>query len=167
MNIRIIEDDPNDLCRIKSQLSLLSRQLNLPMQIKAYSNQEGIPYNEPVDCYIVDIQLGDTDGFTICRNIREHDTESAIIFCSHHEELVFQSFRYDIFSFVRKEKLSEDLNEAVKRLADHLSSDLYYMYSNRTDFRKIPYRDILFFESVGNDLYTYLKIGRASCRERV
>lgn len=156
MKIRIIEDDPNDLCRIQSQLSLISRQLNIPMQIKAYSNQDDIPYNEPVDCYIVDIQLKDTDGFTICGNIREHDTESVIIFCSHHEELVFHSFRYDIFSFVRKNNLAEDLKEAVNRLAEHLSSDLYYIYSNRADFRKIPYRDILFFESVGNDLYIYL-----------
>lgn len=52
MKIRIIEDDRNDLCQIQSQLSLISRQLNIPMQIKAYSNQDDIPYNEPVDCLL-------------------------------------------------------------------------------------------------------------------
>ena len=63
MKIRIIEDDRNDLCQIQSQLSLISRQLNIPMQIKAYSNQDDIPYNEPVDCYVVDIQLKDSVFF--------------------------------------------------------------------------------------------------------
>lgn len=159
MRIRVIEDDMNDLQKIRDQLLMIAEKMNVQMDLESFSTPDSIPYDKPVDCYILDIQLGNVDGFTICRKIRDHDTKSLIIFCSHHEELVFQSFRHDVFYFVRKEQLGQDMYEAMKRVSEHLRADQYYIYCTRNENRKLLYSDISFFESVGNDLYVYLVNG--------
>lgn len=52
MRIRIIEDDMNDLQKIKDQLLMIAGKMNIQMDLESFSTPDSIPYDKPVDCWL-------------------------------------------------------------------------------------------------------------------
>lgn len=68
------------------------------------------------DLFILDIELRDgKSGFDVAKKITDRYPDAIIIFCSGHDDLVFSSFRLNVFYFVRKIHLSKELGEAMDK----------------------------------------------------
>lgn len=105
---------------------------------------------EEAGLYMLDIDLPDVPGLQLAEQIRQKDSQATIIFVSNYEEMVFEAIHYAPFRFIRKERLGEEVPEALtawnKRREHHDSlmeivtrqgivyvqaEDIVYMESNR------------------------------------
>ena len=111
----IIDDSLTDLLRIAQALNHLSSVTDeLQFQTFTYQNPNDMNRYDK-EWYIIDIDLGDISGFDIANEIKVKNPKAYIIFCTSHDDLVFQSFDVDVFYFIRKDHLEQDLLSAVRK----------------------------------------------------
>lgn len=71
----------------------------------------------PFDFVFLDIDMPNINGFEIAERINK-DNSSLIVFVTSHDELVYSSFRFQPFRFIRKNHIAAELPETVKALAE-------------------------------------------------
>ena len=87
------------------------------------------------------------DGFSMAGKMQKSYPNIVLIFVSSHESLVFQSYEYDTFWFMRKSALITDLKKAIdKYFARIVYNELYYV----VNAQKVYYKDILYIECNGH-----------------
>lgn len=104
-----------------------------------------------VHILLLDIDMPVMTGFDVANVIRENNDEIKIIFVSALENLVYTSFRYQPFRFIRKEMLSKELSEAIlSAMKELLYKEMYLTVTGKTESRKIFYSEICLIESRAN-----------------
>jgi DNA-binding LytR/AlgR family response regulator len=114
--------------------------------------------------YILDIDMPDLNGFELANKIYEKYPKAVIIFCTMHDNLVYDSFRLNAFYFVRKSNLEEDLSYSLKKYISLRTNDTY-IARTPAGIEKIPFDRIIYFEVVHNDMYIHL-LDNSEIRER-
>lgn len=71
----------------------------------------------PFDIVFLDIDMPTINGFEIAERINK-DNSSFIVFVTSHDELVYSSFRFQPFRFIRKNHIAAELPETVTALAE-------------------------------------------------
>ena len=104
------------------------------------------------------------NGFELANKIYEKYPEAVIIFCTMHDNLVYDSFRLNAFYFVRKSNLEEDLSYSLKKYISLRTHDTYIARTS-TGIEKIPFDKIIYFEVAHNDLYIHL-LDNSEIRQR-
>ena len=113
--------------------------------------------------YLLDIMLPGNSGLDAAGKLREMNPDSAIIFISSMETAVFESIHYAPLRFIRKEKLPEELPEALDAFCDFYqrcgNTPSVLLKTGEGDIT-ISIHDILYLESVGHYLLVH-------CRDRI
>ncbi|MCF0230010.1 MAG: response regulator transcription factor [Parasporobacterium sp.] len=103
------------------------------------------------DAVFLDIDMPGIDGFEICKYVRSHAQGCLVIFISNKAELVFQSFEYQPFRFIRKcdlKKLTPQLIQSVhEEWCRNENHTLCISRSNGGDIYSIDIREINFIEA--------------------
>ncbi len=156
----IIDDNIKELNTVESVLSALTYGTEYSLLIDSFSSFSQIDLCNRYDLYILDIDMPDISGFQISRKIYDRHPDATIIFCTNHDDLVFDSFKLNAFYFVRKSFLSEDLTAAMQKfIRNYINNNTYYILRTRTEVTRIPYQNILYFEVSGNDLFIRMSDG--------
>lgn len=74
----------------------------------------------PFDIVFLDIDMPTLNGFEIAERINI-DNSSFIVFVTSHDELVYSSFKFQPFRFIRKNHIAAELPETVKALAERIN----------------------------------------------
>ncbi len=100
--------------------------------------------------------MPEMNGFELAETLKFVMPEITIVFVSNLEHLVFQSFQFNPFRFVRKSCLAEDIISTVSAYKKELDriKDVYFFKTIEAD-RIIPTYDIIYFESMGHDIYVH------------
>lgn len=75
------------------------------------------------DLIFLDIEMNDMDGFSAARRIRFCGTDGQredgpfLIFVSSHENLVFDAYEFEPLWFLPKERVSSELERALKKVS--------------------------------------------------
>lgn len=54
------------------------------------------------DVCIIDLNMKEMDGFQVARIISSIYPDTKIVFCTKHNNLVFETFKYDVFALLEK-----------------------------------------------------------------
>ncbi|MBE5039239.1 LytR/AlgR family response regulator transcription factor [Ructibacterium gallinarum] len=108
------------------------------------------------DVVFLDIDMPGMNGFEIASLIQKSKEDVFIIFVTSHEDMVYQSYEYHPFWFVRKSHM-EDLKIVLPKLLRKIDAEeekkkfLYYL---QTDTMKIELdiNTIMYIESIKNDI---------------
>lgn len=142
MNIAVLDDQSDFLPYVKALLmqALNSQQINIDTYL--IQNQESFPQIN-YDMYLIDIEMP-INGFQYAEQLK---TNAKIVFISVHEHLVYSSFTFNPYFFIRKKHLQED----IRRLAQKIErqSDFYLLNQNGEEF-PVMIHDILLLESEEN-----------------
>ena len=150
----VIDDDTYDLNRIQNILNRISSETIYQFSVSLYSDPDSIPsYN--ADWYVVDIDLNGKSGFDVANVIKSNDPSAKIIFCTNHDDLVYQSFETDVFYFIRKDKLYDDLMNCIKKYVRISSGN--YAFKRNGELTYISWDHIIRFEVARNDLFIYTR----------
>lgn len=121
VNMVLCEDDEVLLSFMERKIEEVSAIHNVLIKVNAFSKAEdALAYckEEVCDFALLDIGLPGMDGFQLSKRINEIPIQERIqiLFTSAIEDVVYQTFQYGPFDFVRKGHLEDDMEEKIGRL---------------------------------------------------
>ena len=119
-----------------------------------------------VDILFLDIDMPYFTGMDIAQFIMEKRMKTLIIFVTSHDTLVYKTFTYRPFGFIRKTYLEKELWEVVKRISvelENMNENIVVKTSDKTF--AIKKDDIIYIESQGNYVNIYIEDGCEKVRE--
>lgn len=119
INIVLVDDDKHYIDLISQYLEKISIELQASIHIWSSTSYEPLSVHE-ADIYILDIIMPVT-GFDIAAYSLGRSS-GQIVFVSSQEDLVFQSFAFQPYAFIRKSNLFEDIRSLMSR---YVSDRLY------------------------------------------
>lgn len=100
------------------------------------------------DALFLDIDMPGMDGMELAGKIREVNKYVKIIFVTNKEEFVYAAYKYQVFRFVRKSFLEQELSEVMADLRVALKSENEYIsIETASEMMEIKIRDIKYIES--------------------
>lgn len=154
IRIAIVDDEEKTLKQIESYVTeFYSDEAKIKIFIDSNNFFEEI-VNESFDLILLDIEMPEIDGFSIAKVIKEIKSNTDIIFISNCEHLVFESFEYAPFRFVRKSCLKEDILPALQsyRTKFYANNERHFFEFDDGN-EAIQINEIIYFESMGHEIY--------------
>lgn len=125
--------------------------------------------NNPFNILFLDISMPDMSGFAVAEKAKAITRDVFIIFITSNDELVYESFSYQPFYFVKKNTdtgLRNDVAVVVRKLISHLNQYQGLLLEVSPGRKStILYRDIMYIKSDKHYLEYYLSDG-AVVRQR-
>lgn len=168
-NIAICDDEiktlENIATKIKSEFSSLKLEgnyfiCNYPEQVVDLLEKEKI------DVLFLDIDMPKISGMDIGQYILNKDIDILLIFVTSHDALVYESFKYHPFGFIRKSHIEDEISQVVSSISKKLEDkkDSLFIKVNN-EVVKINLNEILYFEGESNYVNLYTKTGNYKFRE--
>lgn len=155
----------DDEAKILEDLSvkIKSEFENLSCEIDLYTTENSIELleylkNYPVDILFLDIDMPTISGMEIAQTLLNSEIKTLLVFVTGQDALVYKSFKYHPFGFIRKTYFDEEISGVVKSLVEEMqkSSDTF-LFKTNDGFNRIKLRDILYFESESNYINLHTK----------
>lgn len=128
-----------------------------------FSSREVVSYLKGgvIDILFLDIDMKETSGFELAKMLCEIYPDTVIIFVSAYEELVYSSFEYCPFRFLRKSRLASELESTFEKVIEKCLFGKRSMPFESTDGEIIlRIKDILYFEGQKNYYVIYTRHGK-------
>lgn len=158
ISVAILDDEKKDLQRVHDYFDLHSSS-NIQYICDEYETITNNFYNN-YDLYVLDIELKDIHGLDVAKEIKRINPNAILIINSKRNDLVFESFKFGVFFFIRKDHFEIDMSFAQERLNQHfIESKKYYSYQTKQCVMNIPYQDIVYVEKIGYHIEIHLNDG--------
>lgn len=116
--------------------------------------------NEPIDIIFLDIDMPFFSGLDIAKMITEKGLRTLLVFVTSYDALVYQTFAYRPFAFIRKSFFQEEIGDIIRRLEQELLSWREELFLQKTqEIVRIFVEDIYYIEASGNYIDIYTKNG--------
>lgn len=111
----LLADKLRDLCA-----HYLNEQIPCRVEHSFYSAEEVLSYltNHSIQVLFLDIDMPRKSGFELATELSVRSPETVILFVSAYDRLVYSSFEYSPFRFLRKTHLSEELEPAFLKVIE-------------------------------------------------
>lgn len=152
----LVDDNEQDLNILKLKFTSIKEPI---YEVTVFNNpQDENIFKIPADLFVFDIDMPKVTGFDLAKKINELSNTTSVIFCSQHDDLVFESFRLNFNYFIRKSHLDQDFNYAIEKLNHQFINKVkYYLYSSNEVKCKIPLQQIISIEVNHNYCSFYLE----------
>ncbi len=154
IRIAIVDDDEIILNQVYQMVVKLFPE---NVKIDKFTRSSDFLENEEInkhDVIFLDIDMPKINGFELAGYLNVINSDIKIIFVSNLEHLVFQSFKFKPFRFVRKSKIQNDITSAINDYQSEMRkvSDISYFQTAELKI-SILTSDIMYFESMGHEIY--------------
>ena len=119
-----------------------------------------------VDVLFLDIDMPYFSGMDIAAYVNENKLHTILVFVTSQDALVYKTFAYRPFGFIRKAYIDEELKELTQRIKKELNDrkqDL--VISKGQELIRILIHDIFYIEAEGNYLNVYTSNDTIRIRE--
>ncbi|MCH5296344.1 MAG: response regulator transcription factor [Ruminococcus sp.] len=160
IKIAVCDDEKRVLNEISEKIHAEFKRLNCQADMYNTNNPfeliEHIKINK-VDVLFLDIDMPSLSGMDIAQFLMDNDTKTLLVFVTSHDALVYQSFRYHPFGFIRKSHFDEEIGAVVRSLIVELQKKSeYFSFKTNEGFFKVLFTDILYFDSKSNYINLHL-----------
>ena len=118
------------------------------------SSVRAAPDAEP-DLVLLDIDMPGMSGMELAAELTSEKVRTLIVFVTAHDELVYDSFKYHPFAFVRKKYLQEELRNVIRDCQKEIegrTSKKRFVFQNGSQLVNLAQSEILYFEGQANYL---------------
>lgn len=138
---------------------------------------------ESCDILLLDIDLPDITGLEIARHLSRREKRPLLLFVTSHDELVYDSFQYHPFAFIRKSYFDREIRDVLTdclQELEHRERRFCFrvaglrmagprMAEPRTEGSRVCLflSDIYYFEAEGNYLKLFSKTGQYRFRSTI
>lgn len=181
LNIAICDDELVAAQQIEKNVTQEFHRKNVDVNTKIFTSGQKLIdefTSKPFDVIFLDIYMPDKSGFEVAKRVRQICSDTYIIFITVKEDLVFDSFDYYPFMFIRKETIFEpdiskndhvmqSIRKTIQRLIEHISdkSQIVLQDVNKKQHLIFP-NEIEYIESDKHYLNYYLAGIKEPLRER-
>ena len=153
MRIILCDDDISFVHAFEKQLrSVLEARGSAPEIILTHTGMDALREitQSPADVLFLDIEMPEQDGFSVAGELTAMEHRPLIVFLSGMDHLVYQSFAFQPFWFLRKSH-PEELTSLADRLVQvWRERQIYYTVSVNGKNIRLPVSDIVYLESGGH-----------------
>lgn len=146
IRITIIDDNKSDLEKMSS---VIEESFTDDIVVDNMTNLSTNMDFSQVDLFVVDIDMPGKNGFEVANIIYKKQPNAKIVFCTNHNDLVYSTFPYSPFYFVRKNHLNQDMNLMAEKFRKQLGNK-YIHFSKNNETIKILVQDVVYIESYRN-----------------
>lgn len=130
-----------------------------PAELIQYKNNQQINF----DIYMLDIEMGNSNGLALAKKLRDESLYSLIIFLTSYSEYVYDVFEVITFDFIIKPLTFERFVATMYKAAEYLHmAKVVFVFSYRKNSYSIPCQSISYIDKEGrkafihtNDLEVY------------
>lgn len=166
IRLAICDDSRTDLDMISRYIELSVKKKLENCEILKYTNVErmlSVNEKEPFQIIFLDIMLGKTDGFEVARMLKQRNEKVLIVFITSNYSLVYNSFNYLPFGFIRKgeeRELKNEIDKIIIRIQNDICDKrpLVFELSHNVK-RAVACKEIVFISSNKNYLEIHLRNG--------
>lgn len=161
IGIALCDDDIEFVGKLEDQIWEMARNKNILIDIDVfYDGNELVKYvcekKAKYDLIFLDIEMQNTNGILVAKEIRKTDELVKIIYVTSHKSYAIQAFDVNPFQFIVKPVDSTILYEYFSKAYDQIVSlDWYFRYKFGKDYYQILLKDILFFRSRRRVIYIH------------
>lgn len=149
----------DDEVQIRHDFGDIVKRLSPQSEIKVFSSGEqllNVLGQENCDVLLLDIDMPGISGMDVAKCLVEKEYKPLLVFVTSHDELVYDSFQYHPFGFVRKSFFENEIEMVLKDCARELEGNRrHFVFRVGGRDARLPVSDILFFEADGNYLKLY------------
>ena len=155
MNIALCDDE----IKIQEEIAAFINRAYPQSRIASFSDGEtflasikACPEKLP-DLLLLDIDMPGISGMEVAAALAEEKARTLIVFVTAHDELVYDSFKYHPFAFVRKKFLEEELLSVLADCQKEIEErNKRFIFQNSSQTVNLSQSEILYFEGQANYL---------------
>lgn len=121
LRVLLLDDEPDSLEHSKAAIASFIPEANIYGAASAVEAMRILEYH-PVEIAFVDIEIPDTNGFSVAEFIRSTYPQIKVVFLTGHVELGAKSFDYEPFDFLTKPVDVMRLRKTLNRYESALNS---------------------------------------------
>lgn len=150
IRIAICDDEPKWINTARNIINNLFGEKSTEVAIETFDKATPLlatAQDEPFDILILDIDMPDVNGFGAAEKLKELYPNMLLMFYSAHEKYVFDSFKFQPFRYIRKEKAEQELKTALIAAAQVIESrvDKLIYFKCQDGIRVTKMSDIMYF----------------------
>lgn len=159
--IAICDDEPQILENLSQKIKTVFQQKEIFAEyVCTTDSAQMLEYLQKnfVDIIFLDIDMPVFTGMDIAAVLNEKYPNTILVFVTSHDALVYQSFAYRPFGFIRKTYLDEELQSVIERIERELRKrkrDI--VIAKGQELHRILIQDILYIEAEGNYLNVHTR----------
>ena len=153
LSIAICDDQQDSLETIEEELHRSSKNLNVEIETHLYTDGNdmlGLMKNNKdyFDVVFLDIAMPKISGLDVAAKMRSINQEILLVFISAHEQYVFDSIDYSPIKYIRKLKMHDEIELALKK-------------ANKCINSRTTKTIIMYFEMYRRRITVYINNGKA------
>ena len=168
-HIAICDDEKEILNEIVRKIKASFDEKEIPAEYVPMNDARALMEflkKQTVDVLFLDIDMPYFSGMDIAGFIREKGLKTILVFVTSHDALVYQTFAYRPFGFIRKTHMDEELKEVTERICKELMDRKQeLLLAKGQEITRIRIKDIFYIEAEGNYLDIFGKHGVIKYRE--
>jgi Response regulator of the LytR/AlgR family len=164
LRIAICDDDSKFTGELETLVIKESRKLGIRAETEVFSDGKtllkSIQSGEHYELIFIDIEMEQVDGITAARKIREIDRTVLLIYVSGYDKYLQELFEVEAFRYLSKpldyEKFARYYRDSYNRINE---IEVFYQFTFNKEIRKVPVKDIVYFESNNRIVNIHFKDG--------
>ena len=153
-HVYICDDEKEILLQLKTRIHTELEKLDIQAKYLLVQDSRELMDRigkENIDLLFLDIDMPYYNGMEIAKYVSEEKPETILVFVTSHDALVYKTFAYKPFAFIRKTCIDEDMKDFSSRIAKELEQEKReLLLSKGTEIYRIKIHDIIYMESEGN-----------------
>lgn len=155
--IAICEDEASQLAAIRDKVQIYLKENNILAELEAYGRSDLLKYDlqegKYFDIILSDIEMPDTDGMKLAKEIRGCLPDAILIFVTAYLKYAIDAYELEVFRYIPKscldEKLPGALEIAIKRVQSQ--ADKSYLIQTAARIEKILLKQIVYIQKDGKN----------------
>ena len=124
--------------------------------------------NYPADAVFLDIDMPGINGFETAGAVKKQYPDCILVFCSCHNELVYDSFEYEPFWFLCKSNAEEKTGMVLDRIVLKLiAGQREYAVRTKDRIIRVRYSDLLYAEVEKHKIRPQSRTSRSAVQQEI
>ena len=163
LRIAVVDDDQEDLSRIRAYLDQYFAAEPREYAVSSFSDGEDLLLQKPdsFDLLFLDVEMRWSNGIDIARSLRERGSDLVILFISRIAQYAVEGYSVDALDYLLKpvayEEFAVKLRRALRQIDSRRSSSI--RLSQGGDHRWVSSDEIRYVEVFGHHLIYHTKDG--------
>lgn len=164
INIAICDDSEHTVYTLHKYIDSYFKKYTTDYNIKTFTDGTMLLSSHEIEKFQVlflDIDMPKVTGFDVAKVLRDSFSESYIVFVTSHSDLVYKSFDFQPFNFIRKnpiELFEKSLSNVVAKLMANMKQNENIVLEDKISGKvAVYYRNIIYVKSERHYLYYYLQ----------
>lgn len=152
MKIAVCDDDDAIVRCLSNYISNICNEVHVDVEIEPYHSAKNlIAKFAPKDSYdiiFMDIEIDEVNGIEAARRLRALGMDTILIFVSSYDKYLMELFEVEPFRFIKKPVQAEEFRKIFMKAIERVQkTNGFFEFKQKHQIGRIPYRDILYFES--------------------